>query len=142
MIKEAVAKAAAKALTDTLDVSEILALCKNGTKPPKRKSTKAPRQRRAGERIMSRTEPKPGSNVGMMIECLKTNANKPVKAKQLAKLLLNRREQGERVSGDIASVGSNVNYLRKKYGYDVETVEVNVYKLHVPKRPNAMSRSS
>lgn len=83
---------------------------------------------------MKQKLPTPGSNVGLIYECLLKNANKEVGSKKLEKLLVTRREAGERVSGDAASVSSDVNYLRKYYGFDIEVVEVGVYKLHVPKR--------
>ena len=60
---------------------------------------------------------------------------KAIESADLEKCLRVRTKPGERLSGDAASVGSDVNYLKKYYGYDIETVEPQVYKLHKPARP-------
>ncbi len=93
------------------------------------------RQRqRSKKRSIKRSSPVEDSNVGMIYAHLLARQNKRVKSAALEKLLLNRREAGERSSGDAASVSSDVNYLKKYYGYDIEVVEPGVYVLHHPKR--------
>lgn len=120
-LKALIVKAAVEAVTKNLDVSEIVRLSKNGAG-------------RSKKRVVKQKLPKPGSNIGLIYEFLLRHANTNVSSKRLEKLLLTRRVPGERVSGDAASVGSDINYLKKYYGFDIETVKVGVYRLHQPKR--------
>lgn len=135
-LKSTVARAVAKAIMSTIDVSEIVSLCeKRASKTTRKKTTrKKTRPQRPLGQSSGKAEPEPGSNVGRMLAYLRAHPNQPIESRPLERLLVNRREKGERSSGDAASVCSNVNYLRTKYGCDVERLEVGVYRLNVPSR--------
>lgn len=98
-----------------------------------------PESRLASRRASRRAKkaPKADSNIGLIHAYLDANANRIVPSAKLEKCLKTRVEPGERVSGDAASVCSNINYLRKRYGFDIETVRVGVYRLNKPTKRRA-----
>lgn len=91
---------------------------------------------RSGEkrRSVKRRSPTPDTNLGRIYDYLMRRVGKEVMSKELEKLLKTRREAGPRVSGDAASVSSNINHLKKLYRLDIERVAVGLYKLNPGKR--------
>jgi len=124
-VRSSIVKAVVEAVTNGLDVSEIARAMNGATRRSRSRTSK---------RVVKRKSPKPDSNIGRIYDYLLRHANTNVASRRLEKLLLARREEGERLSGDAASVCSDINYLRKYYGLDIEIVRVGVYRLHSPKR--------
>lgn len=121
-IKAAVVKAALGAVSEIIDIKAIV------------KAAARNKRHTHVKRTIKRKAPKPTSNVGLIYDYLLRHANSIVKSKRLEKLLTTRRAPGARQAGDAASVCSDINYLKKYYGFDIEKIGVGVYRLNKPTR--------